>query len=60
MDDERSLVTFEKNAIRRFYDEASETWFFFVVDVVGALSDSVNPRDYWFKMKISGENRGRV
>jgi len=29
-----------------------ETWYFSVVDVVGALTDSVNPRDYWFKMKI--------
>jgi DNA-damage-inducible protein D len=27
-------------------------WWFSVVDVVGALTDSVNPRDYWFKMKI--------
>lgn len=25
--------------------------FFSVVDVVGALTDSANPRDYWFKMK---------
>jgi hypothetical protein len=23
-----------------------------VIDVVGALTDSMNPRDYWFKMKI--------
>ena len=23
-----------------------------VIDVVGALTDSVNPRDYWFKMKV--------
>ena len=50
--DERSLVAFEKHAIRRLYDEESETWYFSVVDVVGALTDSVNPRDYWFKMKI--------
>jgi hypothetical protein len=27
-------------------------WWFSVVDVVGALTDSVNARDYWFKMKI--------
>jgi len=27
-------------------------WWFSVVDVVGALTDSINPRDYWFKMKI--------
>jgi DNA-damage-inducible protein D len=27
-------------------------WWFSVVDVVEALTDSANPRDYWFKMKI--------
>lgn len=27
-------------------------WFFSVVDVVGVLTDSDNPRDYWYKMKI--------
>lgn len=27
-------------------------WWLSVVDVIEALTDSVNPRDYWFKMKI--------
>ncbi len=49
---ENSLAVFEDYKIRRIYDEESETWYFSVVDVVGALTDSVNPRDYWFKMKI--------
>jgi DNA-damage-inducible protein D len=52
MDSERSLVAFENYRIRRFYDEQNETWYFSVIDIVGALTDSVNPRDYWFKMKI--------
>jgi prophage antirepressor-like protein len=52
MNSERSLVAFEKHKIRRIYDEESETWFFSIIDVVGALTDSLNPRDYWFKMKI--------
>ncbi|MDP3283044.1 MAG: Bro-N domain-containing protein [Desulfobacterales bacterium] len=52
MNKERSLVAFEKHKIRRIYDEESETWFFSIIDVVGALTDSLNPRDYWFKMKI--------
>ncbi len=52
MNEERALVVFEDHKIRRDYDEKTETWFFSVVDVVGALTDSVNPRDYWFKMKI--------
>ena len=48
---EKSLAVFEGKQIRRYYDEKMETWYFSVVDVVGALTDSVNPRDYWFKMK---------
>ncbi len=47
-----NLAIFEDYKIRRLYDEETETWFFSVVDVVAALTDSVNPRDYWFKMKI--------
>jgi len=47
-----SLAIFEGYKIRRHYDEKTETWFFSVVDIVAALTDSVNPRDYWFKMKI--------
>ena len=27
-------------------------WFFSIIDVVSALTESLNPRDYWFKMKI--------
>jgi prophage antirepressor-like protein len=52
MKTEKSLVAFEDHKIRRVYDEKSETWFFSVIDVVSALTDSMNPRDYWFKMKI--------
>ncbi len=52
MSKEKALVAFEKHAIRRFFDETEEAWYFSVIDVVAALTDSVNPRDYWFKMKI--------
>ena len=58
MDKERALVTFEKHPIRRFFDENEETWYFSVVDVVAALTDSANPRDYWFKMKIRVKTEG--
>ena len=27
-------------------------WFFSIIDVVSALTESLNPRDYWFKMKL--------
>ncbi|MBK7050926.1 MAG: Bro-N domain-containing protein [Rhodoferax sp.] len=43
---------FDGQSIRRVYDEATETWWFSVIDVVQVLTDSENARDYWFKMKI--------
>jgi hypothetical protein len=52
------LVAFEKHSIRRFFDAANETWYFSVIDVVAALTDSVNARDYWFKMKIRVKTEG--
>jgi DNA-damage-inducible protein D len=42
---------FDGHAIRRVYDEKTETWWFSVIDVVQVLTESVNARDYWFKMK---------
>ena len=52
MNKEEALVVFENYKIRRSYDAKNETWYFSVVDIVAALTDSVNPRDYWFKMKV--------
>lgn len=42
---------FEDSKIRSIWDEKEEQWYFSVVDVIAVLSESVNPRDYWFKMK---------
>ncbi len=49
---ETDLALFENYKMRRHFDAENESWYFSVVDVVGALTDSVNPRDYWFKMKV--------
>ncbi|MCI0511709.1 phage antirepressor protein [candidate division KSB1 bacterium] len=43
------IVVFESKTIRRIWHD--EEWYFSVVDVVQALTDSANARDYWFKMK---------
>jgi DNA-damage-inducible protein D len=45
---------FESHNIRRVYDEASETWWFSVVDVVQALTqqaDYQGARNYWKVLK---------
>ena len=43
---------FDGQAIRRVYDEETETWWFSVIDIVQVLTESTNARDYWFKMKL--------
>jgi NAD-dependent DNA ligase len=45
------IKLFEKQKIRTHWDEVLEEWYFSVVDVVEVLTESANPRDYWFKMK---------
>ena len=42
---------FEGNTIRSVWDNEKEEWYFSVVDVVGALTASPNPRDYWYRVK---------
>lgn len=48
---ENNIQIFEGKKIRSVWDNEKEEWYFSVVDVVGALTDSVNARDYWYKMK---------
>ena len=49
---QKQIAIFEGKKIRRFWDNTKELWYFSVVDVVASLTDSINPRDYWFKMKV--------
>ncbi len=49
MDTDKALVVFQDKRIRRIWVE--ERWFFSVVDVVGALTDSIDAKDYWYRLK---------
>ena len=42
---------FEQQKVRTHWDEKEEKWYFSVIDVISILTESANPRDYWFKMK---------
>ena len=44
---------FEAEQIRSVWLEDEQQWFFSVIDVVGALTDSANHRDYWYRIKQS-------
>ncbi|MBE0522603.1 MAG: Bro-N domain-containing protein [Candidatus Methanoperedenaceae archaeon] len=44
------IIIFEDRKIRRIWH--NDEWYYSIVDIVGALTDSINPRDYWYKTKI--------
>ena len=47
----KEIIIFENSQIRRHYDTENEVWYFSLVDIVGALTDSVNATDYLKKMR---------
>ena len=46
------IKLFESKKVRTHWDAKEEQWYFSVIDAVSVLTDSRNPRDYWFKMKM--------
>ena len=47
---ETAIVIFKEKNIRRVWHK--DEWYFAVVDVVAALTDSVNPSDYIKKIRM--------
>jgi len=45
------IQLFEEKKVRTVWDEESEEWYFSIVDVVGVLTDSPNPNNYWKVLK---------
>lgn len=46
-----NIKLFQSKQIRSVWNEEEQQWYFSVVDVVGALTDSVDPSAYWRKLK---------
>ena len=53
---------FEGSQIRSVWDNERAEWYFSVVDVIGSLTESNNPRDYWYRVKkrMSEEERSEL
>lgn len=50
-ENKKELAIFESFKIRRHYDAKAEKWYFSVVDIIAALTDSINPTDYLKKIR---------
>ena len=49
---------FEEKEIRSIWDSEKEDYYFSVVDVISALTDSSNPRNYWNMLKVRLTDEG--
>ena len=49
---------FEEKEIRSVWDSGKEEYYFSVVDVIVALTDSSNPRNYWNMLKSRLNDEG--
>jgi len=46
-----NIKLFEQKKVRSLWDETEQQWYFSVVDVVKILTDSPDPKDYWYRIK---------
>ena len=63
--DENKIQLFEDQKIRTAWDEEKEKWYFFVIDVVGVLTEQTSQRgasNYWAKLKerLKGEGASEL
>ena len=51
MTKETAIKLFDERRIRTQWDDNQEKWYFSIVDVVGVLTESENPNNYWKVLK---------
>ncbi len=49
---------FDQQKVRTHWDDKEEKWYFSIVDVIGILTSSPNPRNYWKVMKFRLSKEG--
>lgn len=58
MTKQNAIKIFEQKQVRTHWDNEQEKWFFSIVDVIGVLTDSPNPRKYWSVLKTRLRKEG--
>jgi len=51
MTKETAIKLFDEKQVRTVWDAEQEKWYISIIDVVGILTDSPNPRKYWSVLK---------
>ena len=58
MTQQNAIRIFEERRVRTLWDDTEEKWYFSVVDVISVLTDSVDGRKYWNKLKQRVKEEG--
>ena len=53
-----AIKLFNDKQIRTIWDDEQEKWYFSIVDIVGVLTESPNPRKYWSVLKSRLKKEG--
>lgn len=56
MTQKQAIQLFEERKVRTLWDDETETWYFSILDIIAVLTDSVNPTDYFKKMRKRDES----
>lgn len=56
MTQKQAIQLFEQRKVRTVWDDEIETWYFSILDIIAVLTDSVNPTDYFKKMRKRDES----
>lgn len=56
MTQKQAIQLFEERKVRTVWDDEAETWYFSILDIIAVLTDSVNPTDYFKKMRKRDES----
>ena len=51
------IKLFEGNQIRSSWNSEKEEWYFSIIDILGVLTESENPRKYWSVLKTRLKKR---
>lgn len=51
MTKETAIRLFQDKRVRVHWNDEQEKWYFSIIDVIGVLSESKNPRKYWSVLK---------
>ncbi|MGM9693694.1 MAG: protein adenylyltransferase Fic [Alloprevotella sp.] len=58
MQNKKSIRFYKNHEVRAIWDEEKSQWWFSIVDIVGAITDSPNPRKYWSVLKTRLKKAG--